>query len=213
MDNKWPACFCATTRKKDGKEHRYWSIVENKRFGDGRVMQRHVLYLGEINASQELGWRKSIEVFEDGGETPCTLALFPEDCCEGRAGRSGGAAQAQRVAVVPATAMGWLLVGAQLWQALRLDEFWAARLLPSRKGTRWDQVLFVLVAYRLLAPGSEWRLHRQWFERSALPICSAQMRGSPISHPLSMSRPVDRAQTRGVRSPDKSMARSLQRLV
>ncbi len=73
----------ATTRKKDGKEHRYWSIVENKRFGDGRVMQRHVLYLGEINASQELGWRKSIEVFEDGGKTPCTLALFPEDRCEG----------------------------------------------------------------------------------------------------------------------------------
>ena len=55
-----------------------------------------------------------------------------------------------------------------LWQALRLDEFWAKRLLPSRKGTRWDQVLFVLVAYRLLAPGSEWRLHREWYERSAL---------------------------------------------
>ena len=40
--------------------------------------------------------------------------------------------------------------------------------MPSRKGTRWDQVLFVLVAYRLLAPGSEWRLHREWYERSAL---------------------------------------------
>jgi Transposase DDE domain len=55
-----------------------------------------------------------------------------------------------------------------LWQELRLHEFWAERLLPSRKGTRWDQVLFVLVAYRLLAPGSEWRLHREWYERSAL---------------------------------------------
>jgi hypothetical protein len=49
----------ATTRKKDGKEHRYWSIVENRRLDDGRVLQRHVLYLGEINASQELAWRKS----------------------------------------------------------------------------------------------------------------------------------------------------------
>ena len=56
----------------------------------------------------------------------------------------------------------------KLWQELRLDEFWAKRLLPSRKGTRWDQVLFVLVAYRLLAPGSEWRLHREWYERGAL---------------------------------------------
>jgi len=46
--------------------------------------------------------------------------------------------------------------------------FWGKRLGVSRKGTRWDQVLFVLVAYRLLAPGSEWRLHREWFLRSAL---------------------------------------------
>ena len=56
----------STSRKKNGKQHRYFSIVENKRLADGRVMQRHVLYLGEINSSQELTWRKSIEVFEEG---------------------------------------------------------------------------------------------------------------------------------------------------
>ena len=55
-----------------------------------------------------------------------------------------------------------------LWRELQLDLFWCKRLGVSRKGTRWDQVLFVLVAYRLLAPGSEWRLHREWFRRSAL---------------------------------------------
>jgi len=60
----------------------------------------------------------------------------------------------------------WLAL--ELWQQLGLDTFWAERLAASRKGTRWDQVLFVLVAYRLLSPGSEWRLHRHWFERSAL---------------------------------------------
>jgi transposase len=49
-----------------------------------------------------------------------------------------------------------------------LDRFWAERLPASRKGTRWDAVLLVLTAYRLLSPGSEWRLHREWFERSAL---------------------------------------------
>ena len=70
------------SRIKDGKEHRYFSIVENKRVADGRVMQRHVLYLGEINSSQELAWRKSIEVFEDGQERASTLALFPADRCE-----------------------------------------------------------------------------------------------------------------------------------
>jgi hypothetical protein len=55
-----------------------------------------------------------------------------------------------------------------LRRELQLHQFWSKRLGSSRKGTRWDQVLFVLVAYRLLAPGSEWRLHRDWFQRSAL---------------------------------------------
>jgi hypothetical protein len=74
----------ATTRKKDGKEHRYWSVVENRRVAGGRVVQRHVLYLGEINSCQELAWRKSIEVFDEDAPTsvPRTYALFPEDRCE-----------------------------------------------------------------------------------------------------------------------------------
>src|SRR5271167_3962750 len=61
----------------------------------------------------------------------------------------------------------WLAL--QLWRELELDEFWAQRLPPSRKGTRWDEVLLILAVYRLLSPGSEWRLHREWYGRSALP--------------------------------------------
>src|SRR6266508_3718038 len=137
-----------SARKKDGKEHRYFSIVENKRVADGRVMQRHVLYLGEINSSQECAWRKSIEVFEDGQERASTLALFPADRCE---------------AVIADESV----VRVRLSE-LELCRFWSERLSPSRKGTRWDQVLLVLVAYRLIAPGSEWRLHREWFGRTAL---------------------------------------------
>ncbi|MGH9482097.1 MAG: IS1634 family transposase, partial [Terriglobales bacterium] len=72
----------AKTRKKDGKLHRYFSVVENQRVRGGRVVQRHVLYLGEINSSQELAWRKSIEVLDEGSHGPRTLALFPEDHCE-----------------------------------------------------------------------------------------------------------------------------------
>ncbi len=74
----------ATIRRKDGKEHRYFSVVENKRVGEGRVVQRQVLDLGEINDRQELAWRKSIEVLEDDAATPRTLSLFPEDRCEAR---------------------------------------------------------------------------------------------------------------------------------
>ena len=65
-------------RRKDGKQHRYWSVVENTRVAGGRVVQRHVLYLGEINDSQELAWRRSIEVLEAGAARPRTLSQFPE---------------------------------------------------------------------------------------------------------------------------------------
>ena len=54
------------SRQKDGKQHLYWIVVENKRVGGGHVVQRHVLYLGEINDTQELAWRRSIELIEAG---------------------------------------------------------------------------------------------------------------------------------------------------
>ena len=159
----------ATIRKKDGKEHRYWSVVENRRLSSGRVVQRHVLYLGEINSSQELAWRKSIEVLEDGSREPRSLALFPEDRCEGLLeDASIVRLRLSELSLRRPRQWGACWLALMLWQELGLDEFWAERLAASRKGTRWDRVLFVLVAYRLIAPGSEWRLHREWFGRSAL---------------------------------------------
>ena len=68
-----------TTRKKNGKEHRYYSLVENRRVASGPVVQRRALYLGEINDSQQEAWRKTIEIFEEGQTRPRTVALFPED--------------------------------------------------------------------------------------------------------------------------------------
>jgi transposase len=159
----------ATTRKKDGKEHRYFSVVENKRVGGGRVLQRHVLYLGEINSSQEIAWRRSIEVLDEATQGARTLALFAEDRCEAVVpDESIVRLKLSQLRLQRPRQWGacWLALG--LWQRLELDAFWAERLPPSRKGTRWDQVLLVLVAYRLLSPGSEWRLHRHWFQSSAL---------------------------------------------
>jgi hypothetical protein len=159
----------AKIRRKDGKEHRYWSVVENKRVSGGRVVQRHVLYLGEINSSQELAWRKSIEVFEDGADRPRTLALFPEDRCEGvLSDDSIVRLKLSQLRLSRPRQWGACWLALKLWEELRLDGFWAERLPASRKGTRWDQVLFVLVAYRLIEPGAEWRLHREWYGRSAL---------------------------------------------
>jgi hypothetical protein len=159
----------ATTRKKDGKEHRYWSVVENKRVSAGRVLQRHVLYLGEINSSQELAWRRSIEVLDEETQAPRTLSLFPEDRCEGIVpDESIVCLKLAQLRLERPRQWGACWLTLRLWQQLGLDDFWSERLAPSRKGTRFDQVLFVLVAYRLLSPGSEWRLHRHWFEHSAL---------------------------------------------
>jgi hypothetical protein len=158
----------AKIRQKNGKAHRYWSVVENKRVGGGRVVQRHVLYLGEINDTQELAWRRSIEVMEAGAARPRTLSLFPEDRCEGLLpDASIVRLKLSRIRLRRPRQWGACWLALELWRELELDRFWAERLGPSRKGTRWDQVLFVLVAYRLLAPGSEWRLHREWRGRWA----------------------------------------------
>ena len=158
-----------TRRKKDGKTHVYWNIVENRRLNDGRVVQRQVLYLGEIHSSQAAAWRKAIEVLDTASGEPRTLALFPQDRCEAVADDAGvvrlclSALTLQRPRQWGAC---WL--SGQLWRELQLDRFWAERLPPSRKRTRWDQILQVLVAYRLIAPGSEWKLHRAWFGNSAM---------------------------------------------
>jgi hypothetical protein len=159
----------STIRRKDGKEHRYWSVVEARRVAGGRVVQRPVLYLGEINSSQELAWRKSIEVLEEGSIRPRTLALFPEGRCEGvLPDASIVRLKLSELRLERPRQWGACWLALQLWQELQLDRFWSELLAPSRKGTRWDLVLFVLVAYRLIAPGSEWRLHREWYAKSAL---------------------------------------------
>ena len=158
-----------TKRKKDGKEHRYWSIVENRRVGGGRVVQRPLLYLGEINDSQELAWRKSIAVLEEGAAAPRPLSLFPEDHCEGVLPDAAVfRLKLAELRLCRPRQWGGCWLAVNLWRELALDRFWAERLGPSRKGTRWHQVLLLLATYRLLAPGSEWRLHRQWFEGSAM---------------------------------------------
>jgi hypothetical protein len=157
------------TRKKNGKEHRYWSIVENKRGAGARVVQRHVLYLGEINDRQEAAWQQSIEVFPEGEPRPRTVALFPaERALEAEAGAQIVRVKLAEMALRRPRQYGACWLACHLYQELGLDRFWAERLPPGRKGTRWDLILQTLVAYRLIAPGSEWRLHREWFERSAL---------------------------------------------
>ena len=157
-----------TNRKKNGKEHRYWSIVENRRVAGGRVVQRHVLYLGEINDSQAQAWRKTIEVFEDGSPSAKTMALFPEDRTCGIDDKQVVQIRLKDVELRRPRQWGACWLACRLYEQLGLVEFWTEKLPPSRKGTRWDLIAQALCCYRLIEPGSEWRLHRHWYETSAM---------------------------------------------
>src|SRR5437660_4185236 len=158
----------STVRKKDGKAHEYFSIVENKRVGSGKLVQRHVLYLGEINSNQQEAWRKTIEIFEEGQIVPKTVALFPEDRAVEVNSEQIVRIRLKDLRLRRPRQWGACWLAVELYERLELDRFWAQKLPPSRKGTRWDLVLQTLVTYRLLDPGSEWKLHRQWFEATAM---------------------------------------------
>lgn len=158
----------STNRRKDGKDHRYFSIVENRRLPGGKTLQRTVLYLGEINDQQQAAWRKSLEVFDEAEDRYTTMSLFPEDreippdaLDSARIKLSGLELRRPRV-------FGNCWLACQLWQQLGLDEFWRDRLPDGREGVSWEKVLQLLVVNRLLEPGSEFRVHRQWYVDSAM---------------------------------------------
>jgi hypothetical protein len=157
-----------TQRKKDGKLHRYWSIVENRRGEGKRVVQRQVLYLGEINDSQQAAWCRSIEVFESGTGCWHQVSLFPEDREAPELAHEVVHVRLDQLQLRQPRQWGACWLACELWQQLRLDEFWRGRLRPSREGTDWLDLLKILVSYRLIDPGSEWRLHREWYHRSAM---------------------------------------------
>ncbi len=157
-----------TRRVKDGKEHRYWSIVESRRASPRRVVQRQVLYLGEINDSQRAAWCRCIEVFEAPRGEWRQVVLFPEDRAAPELAQEVVHVRLKELRVERPRQWGACWLGEELWRQLQLDDFWRERLGVSREGTDWLEVLKTLVSYRLISPGSEWRLHREWYQRSAM---------------------------------------------
>jgi hypothetical protein len=155
-----------TTRKKDGKTHRTWSVVENRRVRGGRTVQHTVLYLGEINDSQREGWNRAIGAVV--GRKARQIRLFPADREPPPAETPGIQVRMDRLELRRPRQWGGCWLAMELWDRLGLDGFWRPRLPPSREGTRWLNVLKTLVAYRLLDPGSEFRLHRDWYRRTAM---------------------------------------------
>ena len=162
------------TRKKDGKEHRYFTVVESRRLRSGKATQRQVLYLGEINDHQQAAWRKTLEVFDEGKRRFTALSLFPEDRPVPADGLDSVQVKLSQMKLERARPYGNCWLGCELWRQLQLDRFWSQKLPAGRESVAWPQVLELLVVNRLIDPGSEFRLHRQWFDDSAMDVLLGQ---------------------------------------
>jgi transposase len=156
-------------RKKDGKEHVYYSLTESIRVSKNRVVQRRVLNLGELNTTQVEAWQRTIEVIQEDGARH-QMRLFSD--------REGQAPAEEDVAEVRLSTLevhrprrfGDCWVGNRMWEELGLDRFWEEALGSRRGDVSWEKVLRVLVINRLCDPGSEWFVHQRWYSQSALPF-------------------------------------------
>jgi len=158
-------------RFKDGKEHRYWSIVESVRTRRGvikGVIKRQLLYLGEINDTQRAQWCSALDVLDEPDKTFKQMSIFPEDRQPPADVCNAVQIRLSQMTLHRPRQWGGCWLALELWSQLNLDRFWSGSLVQSRKGTAWLHVLKTLVCYRLLDPGSEWRLHRDWFKNSAM---------------------------------------------
>ncbi len=161
-------------RIKDGKEHRYFTVVESRRLRFGKVVQRQVLYLGEINDSQQSSWRKTLEVFDEEQHRYTPLSLFPEDRPLPADAADSVQVKLSQMKLERARPYGNCWLGCELWRQLQLDRFWSEKLPRGRESVAWAQVLELLVVNRLIDPGSEFRVHRQWFDQSAMDVLLGQ---------------------------------------
>jgi len=156
------------TRRKDGKEHRYWSVVENRRLRTAHTVQRTVLYLGEINDTQQAAWRKSLDVINETNQLTEPICLFPEDRAIPPDVLNGLQIKLSELTLRHPRAFGDCWLGCRLWDELQLGSFWQERLPDGKAAVPWGKVLELLTVRQLIAPGSKWHLHHRWFLGSAM---------------------------------------------
>ena len=187
----------SNNRKKDGKDHRYFSIVENQRISSDKTVQRTVLYLGEINDQQQAAWRKTLSVFDEEQQNYTNLNLFPDDREIPADAVDSLQVKLSGLELRRPRLFGSCWLGCQLWQQLGLDEFWDIRLSGSHEEVPWEKVLQLLVVSQLLDPGSEFRVHRQWYLTTAMDALLGTDFAVAEKDPLvSLSRPRAGTQAR-----------------
>lgn len=112
-------------RIRNGKEHSYWSLVETVRTADG-PRQRTLCYLGELNGSAHGRWQRTIEVFNEQGEST-QLKLFPAEL-EVADDAHVARVLVNKVRVERTRRFGDCYLGLELWKRLQLDDFFAQHI-------------------------------------------------------------------------------------
>ncbi len=161
----------ASNRQKNGKKHTYHRVMEKQRSALGQWVQRQVIYLGELTSDQEESWRRALQVFDPVGNQTQSMTLFATPEVVPPEQLNSVAIRLDQIKLHRPRSYGGCWLGCELWRELQLDQFWHSRLkADGRSGVQWQKVLALLVINRLVAPGSEFRLHRQWFNGSAMDV-------------------------------------------
>ncbi len=153
-------------RSKDGKDHTYWSLVETVRTADG-PRQKTLCYLGELNSSAQARWLRTVEVFNDQGETQ-QLKLFPSHVAVPADDPQVARVLVNRVRLERTRQFGTCYLGLQLWKRLELDRFFEQAVDDDPADVPWSRVAAVLAINRLCAPGSELAVEERWYPSTAL---------------------------------------------
>jgi len=153
-------------RSKDGKEHTYWSLVETVRTPDG-PRQKTLCYLGELNSSAQARWLKTVEVFNEQGQTE-QLKLFPSDIEPPADDPAVARVLLNKVRLERTRQFGSCWLGLELWKRLGLDRFFEQALDEHGADVPWSRVAAVLAINRLCEPGSELAIEERWYPSTAL---------------------------------------------
>jgi transposase len=153
-------------RAKDGKDHTYWSLVETVRTPEG-PRQKTLCYLGELNSSAQARWLKTIEVFNEQGESE-QLKLFPSQVEPPADDPAVARVLLNKVRLERTRQFGSPWLGLELWKRLQLDRFFEETVDEHEAEVPWSRVAALLAINRLCAPGSELAIEQRWYPSTAL---------------------------------------------
>src|SRR5262245_30908193 len=154
-------------RKRSGKQHSYYALVENARTAKG-PRQRIVAYLGELNHDQERSWHRAIVVLNREGDAQ-QLRLFPDDVSLPIPNDPDVVrVRLSKVSWTNARSFGDVWLGLWLWRLVKLDQIVERHVPAGRQTVRPSDVVAIEVINRLCAPCSEFALAEHWYESTGL---------------------------------------------